>query len=271
VPPQPTSDPHRNLRFGLFELDRKTGELRKRGTRLRLQEQPFRVLAMLVERPGDLVTREELREKLWPEDTFVDFDHGLNTSVNKLRETLGDSAANPRFIETLPKRGYRFIAPIEPDVAESQTASEVVPPEKSGGSELPKISRELTRTLFLLAQVMYLSFYVAALVNFPEIQEILAEWTTRASGALTVLVIVTALAGIPIRFFFLTAVGFDYARFAEKYARLFPVTLTLDLLWAVSPLLTAVHIGLGIPLAVMAALLYLSFGQRTLVHMAYVS
>lgn len=87
-------------------------ELRKRGRKIRLQDQPFQVLAILLERPGEVVTREELRQKLWPADTFVDFDHGLNNAINRLREALCDSAENPLFIETLPRRGYRFIAPI---------------------------------------------------------------------------------------------------------------------------------------------------------------
>src|SRR6266446_5225792 len=100
------------LRFGVFEVDVSSGELRKQGVRIKLQEQPFHVLAVLLERPGEVVTREELRNQNWPADTFVDFDNSLNTAINKLREALGDSADNPRFIETLPRRGYRFIAPV---------------------------------------------------------------------------------------------------------------------------------------------------------------
>src|SRR5438034_2081812 len=102
----------RVLRFGTFEVDLRAGELRKQGVRIKLQEQPFRVLTLLLQRPGEVVTREELRSSTWPADTFVDFDSSLNTSINKLREALGDSADNPRFIETLPRRGYRFIAPV---------------------------------------------------------------------------------------------------------------------------------------------------------------
>ena len=101
------------VRFGVFELDLRLGELRKGGVRLRLQHQAFLVLAALLERPSDLVTRDELRSRLWPADTFVDFDHGLNAVVRRLRETLGDSAVTPRFIETLPRRGYRFVAPVD--------------------------------------------------------------------------------------------------------------------------------------------------------------
>ena len=100
------------LRFGVFEVDVRAGEVRKQGVRIKLQEQPFHVLTVLLQRPGEVVTREELRSENWPADTFVDFDNSLNTAINKLREALGDSADNPRFIETLPRRGYRFIAPV---------------------------------------------------------------------------------------------------------------------------------------------------------------
>ena len=95
-------------RFGVFELDFNTGELRKSGVKLRLQGQPIQVLTLLLERAGAVVTREELRQKLWASDTFVDFDHSLNTAINKVREALGDSASSPRFVETLARRGYRF-------------------------------------------------------------------------------------------------------------------------------------------------------------------
>ena len=103
------------VRFGVFELDCRSGELRKAGVRVSLQEQALQVLTSLLERPGDLVTRDELRQRLWPTGTSGDFDHGLNAVINRLRDTLGDSADSPRFIETLPRRGYRFIAPIESD------------------------------------------------------------------------------------------------------------------------------------------------------------
>src|SRR4051812_7946747 len=99
------------VRFGVFEVDLHTRELRRQGARIKLQDQPFQVLEALIERPGGLVTRDELRHRIWGGDTFVDFDQGLNRAVNKLREALGDAAETPRFIETLPRRGYRFIAP----------------------------------------------------------------------------------------------------------------------------------------------------------------
>jgi Tol biopolymer transport system component/DNA-binding winged helix-turn-helix (wHTH) protein len=107
------------VRFGLFEADLQTGELRKNGVKVPLQGQPFQVCAILLSRSGELVTREELRQEVWPEDTFVDFDHALNTAITKIRVALGDQADNPRFVETLPRRGYRFIAPIEKPILPS--------------------------------------------------------------------------------------------------------------------------------------------------------
>ena len=103
----------RHLRFSVFEVDLRTEELRKQGLKVKLHGQPFQVLAMLLERPGELVTREEIREKLWPGNTFIDFEHSVNNSIRRLREALGDDPAAPRFIETLPRHGYRFIAPVE--------------------------------------------------------------------------------------------------------------------------------------------------------------
>src|SRR5579862_5372227 len=107
------TDPARKVRFDAFEVDLRSGELRKHGIRLKLHGQPFQVLSLLLEHPGDLVTRDELRKKLWPGDTFVDFDTGLNSAVKKLRDALCDSAEEPRYIETLPRRGYRFIAQVQ--------------------------------------------------------------------------------------------------------------------------------------------------------------
>jgi DNA-binding winged helix-turn-helix (wHTH) protein len=104
----------RIIRFGPFEADFDSGELRRDGVKLRLQAQPFQILTMLLEHPREVVTREQIREKLWPQDTFVDFDHSLGTAINKLRSALHDSAETPQFVETLPKRGYRFIGEITP-------------------------------------------------------------------------------------------------------------------------------------------------------------
>src|SRR5215471_18226315 len=100
------------IRFGVFELDLTSGELHKGRTRVKLQDQPLRVLIALLNKPGEIVTREELKQELWPSDTFVDFEHGLRVAVNKLRQALNDDPENPRFLETFPRRGYRFICPV---------------------------------------------------------------------------------------------------------------------------------------------------------------
>src|SRR6202171_1273808 len=120
--PQPSAI----VRFGIFEVDVRFREVRKQGVRIKLQEQPIHVLKVLLERPGEIVTREELRSQIWSADTFVDFDNSLNTSINKLREALGDSAENPRLIETVPRRGYRFIAPITGDTEKRKTTTKAL-------------------------------------------------------------------------------------------------------------------------------------------------
>src|SRR5688500_8090563 len=114
-------------RFGTFEVDLRARELRKGGVRIRLQDQPFEILLMMLERPGEVVTRDELRERLWPAGTYVDFEHSLNAAVKRLRAALGDDADNPRFVETLPRRGYRFIAPLD-------TAEPAVPPLRAAST-----------------------------------------------------------------------------------------------------------------------------------------
>ncbi|MCH6552710.1 MAG: tetratricopeptide repeat protein, partial [Acidobacteria bacterium] len=121
----------RGVRFGVFEVDLRSGELRKQGLKIKLQGQPIQILALLLERPGDVVTREEIQKKLWPADTFVDFEHGLNAAIKKLRAALGDSADSPRFVETLHGRGYRFIAPVEGCPAPPISPS---PPAPAGGT-----------------------------------------------------------------------------------------------------------------------------------------
>lgn len=326
--------------FGVYEADAKSGELRKNGIRIKVQEQPFQILIMLLERPGDIVTREELRQRLWSADTFVDFDHGLNTAINKLREALGDSASNPRFVETLARRGYRLIVPvklIDPPVSSQPVASvaadtkaqpALVPsngqvgPEDPGlgtaqfpdvarvrqpggatpadgvasdlradavgstqfavhgevaagemdpghGLELPLPSRWVPRMLFALIQIMYLVFYGIALVRLDAIPEISSDFLGRANVILIPLVLVTAAIGIALRLYLVTAVSFDFQPLGEKFRRLFPFILPLDQLWALSPFLITMHIGVGAAFAACAALLYVPFSERTLIKMGY--
>src|SRR5579884_3692063 len=136
---RPAELPRQIIRFATFELRTVTRELYKQGTRIRLQIKPFQVLETLLERPGELVTREELRQRLWPSGTFVDFESGLNTAINRLRSALGDSADEPRYIETLPRLGYRFICPVE--VVERDTA----PAIRETGQNEPPAPAELSQ------------------------------------------------------------------------------------------------------------------------------
>jgi DNA-binding winged helix-turn-helix (wHTH) protein len=130
---QPAPSPQ-IFRFGDYALDVRAGELRKSGHRIKLQDQPCQILAILLQHPGEVVTREELREKLWPENTFVDFDHSVNTAVKKLRQALNDEADKPRFIETLPRRGYRFIGVMAERESVNAPASRVATTEESSAS-----------------------------------------------------------------------------------------------------------------------------------------
>jgi len=148
----------RRLRFGIFEADLQTGELRKRGARVRIQEQPFQVLAVLLARPGELVTRDELQRTVWAADTFVDFDHGLNKAINKIREALGDSAESPRFVETVARRGYRFIADVA--VVDLESAS----PVAGAAVDKPKASTHWSwhRTMIAAGVALALASAIAA-------------------------------------------------------------------------------------------------------------
>src|SRR5437899_6697032 len=147
----PSSEAH-IVRFGVFELDLRSGELRKGGRRGHLPEQPLQVLALLLEHPGELVTRDELHQRLWAADTYVDFERGLNAAVKRLRDALGDSADTPQFIETLHRRGYRFIAPIEPRA--SSVARTV---ELPSAREPLTYGRRLLTTVFGSAAVIALA------------------------------------------------------------------------------------------------------------------
>jgi cholera toxin transcriptional activator len=265
------------IRFGVFELDRSAGELRKSGVKLRLQGQPLQVLTVLLERAGQVVTREELQQKLWASDTFVDFDHSLNTAINKVREVLGDSASSPRYVETLARRGYRFIAPLRTDGTTAAVPPPIAGPVDSVATahlhpelEIPIPHRSLTRSLFALIQIMYLCFYLAALFRIHAVQGV-ADSFLPAWGATTLLatVMITAGIGIPLRCYLLSAVGFDHQRLAEKFRRMFPFVLAIDQLWAIAPFLLVPQIGLGAAFAACAALLYLPFSERTLIRMAY--
>lgn len=262
----PSSEIGRNriARFGVFEADLDSRELRKQGRRIRLQDQPFAVLAILLEHPGVVISREDIRQKLWPADTFVDFDHSLNTAVNKIRETLGDSAGSPRFLETVARRGYRFLGEVSWDSSAPQAA---VIQSKSPAPDLPTGHRGFTRSLFVLIQIMYLIFYIEALLHWHGVDQV--SWADANSPLILIAVLVTAGVGIPVRFYLLSAAGFDYALLAEKFRKIFIPLLALDELWAIAPFLILSRIGFGAAFAATAALLYVPFAERTLVRMAY--
>ena len=224
---EPVTDKNRVFRFGLYELDAAAGELRRGGRKIKLQEQPFQVLLLLVERPGTVVTREEIRQALWSDDTFVDFDHSLIPVINKLRDALDDTAANPRFIQTLARRGYRFIAPVELVGGEPAVAapnSTQVPTESSNNrssllthpDELPSAPRGMVRMMFALIQIMYLCFYVISLAKLGSIGRIVEPMVSRPYWIVG-LVLVTAVAGIPTRLYLLASVGFDSRSVSHKF------------------------------------------------------
>lgn len=258
----------RRYRFGVFELDSATGELRRNGLRVKLYAQPLQVLLMMLEHPGEMLTREEICRELWPDGTFVDFEHGVNSAVNRLREALGDKASNPRFVETLARRGYRFVAPVE-RIAPDEEASTATAPGRisilAAPEDLPKISHSVVQTLFLLLQVMYLGFYAGALGNLAEIGELFSPLQL-ATGAFTVMVVTAALL-IPVRTFLLCAVLFHAPGIREKFLKIWRALLPLDGLWSLAPFLLLHHINYGLALASTTLLVYSPFAQRSLILM----
>jgi len=283
--------PARRYRFGVFEADTATGELRRQGLRIKIHAQPFQMLCMMLERPGELLTREDICRELWPDGTFVDYEHGVNSAVNRIREALGDTAGNPRFVETLARRGYRFVAPVERMGAGEDTESQRiefpaptarnqkgVSSETEAGletehgfrilatsEELPKASHRVVTSLFVLLQIMYMGFYVGALANLAEIEELFSP-LPRASEVF-VLLIVTAAILIPVRLFVIFATLFHAPGVRGKFLKIWPFLLVFDELWALSPFLLLHHINFGLALACVTPLVYSPFAQRSLVLM----
>jgi cholera toxin transcriptional activator len=275
----PLEDGRRVYRFGVFEADEAAGELRKHGLRIKLHSQPFQVLLMLLEKPSAIVTREEMRQRLWGNETFVDFDHSLNTAVSKIRDVLGDSASVPRYVETIAGKGYRFLASVttqpppperpKPRLPETEPAPAIPPllttPLLTTPAELPVVPRRLVRTLLLLIQMMYLGFYFGALANLGEIHDIFLETNQPYPTGLLWVLVVTATVLIPVRLFLFSAIALDYRELPSRFAKLFPALLALDLLWAVSPFLLIHHISAGLALGLSAPLVYTPFAQRSLI------
>jgi len=276
--------PARRYRFGVFEADATVAELRRQGVRVKLNAQPFQVLVMLLERPGELLTREEISRELWPDGTFVDYEHGVNSAINRIREALGDTASNPRFVETLARRGYRFVAPVEkiasvddvavteipqpptePSLATSNAEPEILSRLLASPEDLPKTPYPIVQTLFVLLQIMYLGFYVGALANLPEIEDLLSV-LPRATQIYMVMIL-TAGIMIPVRAFVLSMVSLHAPRAREKFLQLWPLLLLLDVVWSLSPFLLLHHINFGLALACTALLVYSPFAQRSLILM----
>lgn len=297
------TQPSGQYRFGLFLADANTGELHKQGLRIRLHAQPFQILLLLLARPGHLLTREEICSELWPDGTFVDYEHGVNSAVNRIREAIGDRASNPRFIETLARRGYRFIAPVarvapyddapevapvtatspdstpvtplpldtsatSPMVAESTSSLTHTGPLQrflAGPSDLPQTPHALVLALFVSLQAMYLAFYVAALANLGEISDLLAS--LGAPAPIFPAVLVSAALLIPVRVFLICAALFRAPAFANRFSKLWPFLLAADALWSLSPFLLLHHMSAGLGLACTTVLLYAPFAQRSLIVM----
>jgi DNA-binding winged helix-turn-helix (wHTH) protein len=282
--PTPDTDAAR-YRFGLFEADAATGELRRQGVRIKLNAQPFQLLCLLLARPGDLLTRDHIARTLWPSETFVDFDHGLNSAINRIREALGDTAANPRFVETLARRGYRFIAPVvkveaqlsaEGAFAAPQPAIDEANPRPTFAGTLLATPEDLPRTphrtvqlLFIGLQLMYVGYYVGALANLPELSTLFGEYisTPALAAKVFVLLIVTATVLIPVRAFLITAALFHAPGFRSRYLLLWPWLLPFDILWSLAPFLLLHHLSFGVALACTPLLVYSPFAQRSLVLM----
>ena len=283
----PQNSPRRLYRFGAFEADEKTGELRKQSRRLAVQGQPLQVLLMLLSRPGELVTRTEIQQALWSDGTFVDFDHGLNTAINKIREALGDSAANPQFVETLAKRGYRFIARVQVEGGsvgggDASPPNTQTPPDAASKTEpaagfaqglltqpdeTPQAPHTVVRLLLLLLQAMYLVFYVESLARVKNVEHVVSKFFLNYFW-MVVVVIVTAAVGIPIRLYLISGATFRPPGFRSNFLKLFPMIFLLDVFWALSPFLLIGKLGFGLALGATAALLYSPFAQRSLVLMA---
>jgi DNA-binding winged helix-turn-helix (wHTH) protein len=284
-----------SLRFEGFELDLKTFELRKEGKRVRLQNQPAKLLAMLALRKGELVTREEIQRALWKDDEFVEFEHGINTAISRIRDALEDNREQPRMVETLPRLGYRFLADVEKvfptnskavDVLQPPapvpsnpnielttplngniaTANDSAAPEPKEFFALP-LPKGLARGLFLFIQFGYLAMYLGAMLELNALERIVAGAGYPPSWLTAPLIMI--MCAIAVRIYLISAVGWGHPDAGRKFHQLFPALLVLDAIWAASPLLVTDLLTRGIALAGVAGLAYLPFAQRTLVRTLY--
>lgn len=294
----PQSQPAR-VRFESFELDCITGELFKDGSRLKLQDQPSRLLILLVSRAGMLVTRDEIQEALWEDGQFVEFEHAINVAVKKIREALNDDPLKPRMLETLPRKGYRFIAPVEaiaspvtssavevktvipiPEVGQAPvTLKEAVLPlppqiqtrieENAPDRDEETLEREFAlpaipaRILFLTVQVMYLTIYSLALIHMYDVASVLA---VAGVGWLAAPLLIGAAGSIPVRLYLMFTVGLGHPAAGMKYRRMLPYLMPWDWIWAASPFLSVRTIGPQWALVFSAVLVYPPISQLILMR-----
>jgi cholera toxin transcriptional activator len=251
------------LRFESFELDLLTGELCKEGFRIHLQDQPARLLALLASRSGKLVTRDEIQHELWKDGEFVEFEHGINTAILRIRKALDDTSETPRIIQTLPRKGYKFIAVV--DIVEPVAPPVPDPNGKKGEKEfvLP-VSTNLSRSLFLLAQVPYVGSYLAAFYYLDQLDAALGRTFAFIPVSYSLpAVLVLALVGFAVRIYLIGLVGWGHTDAGPRYRKLFPFLFVLDALWAATPLLIQ-KVGDLLPWAGLILMAWLIFGQRTL-------
>jgi DNA-binding winged helix-turn-helix (wHTH) protein len=282
----PQSQPAR-VRFESFELDCITGELFKDGSRLKLQDQPARLLILLVSRAGTLVTRDEIQESLWEDGQFVEFEHAINVAVKKIREALNDDPLKPRLLETLPRKGYRFIAPVEAmespvkPVAAEATAVRPVPEVEPTPLFQTKIERndpdpdEATlerefalpatpaRILFITVQMMYLTIYSLSLIHMYAVASVLG---TAGLGWLATPLLIGATGSIPVRLYLIFTVGLGHPAAGMKYRRMLPYLMPWDWIWAASPFLAVHTIGPELALVLSAVLVYPPISQLILMR-----
>jgi DNA-binding winged helix-turn-helix (wHTH) protein len=294
----PQSQPAR-VRFEPYELDCITGELFKDGSRLKLQDQPARLLILLVSRAGTLVTRDEIQEALWEDGQFVEFEHAINVAIKKIREALNDDPLKPRMLETLPRKGYRFIAPVKavenpvnsvaveanvvPSMPEVEPTpltvkEDLLPPPAQIQTKIEKkdpepdeetLEREFAlpatpaRILFLTVQVMYLTIYSLALIHMYDIASVLG---TAGVGWLAAPLLIGAAGSIPVRLYLIFTVGLGHPAAGIKYRRMLPYLMPWDWIWAASPFLAVHTIGPQWALVLSAVLVYPPISQVILMR-----
>lgn len=247
------------IRFDAFELNLHTGELHKDGRPIRLQDQPAKLLTLLATRPGEVVTRDEIQQQLWNDGEFVEFEHAVNTAIRKIRVALDDDADRPRIIQTLPRKGYRFIAPVEGESLQTKPIA-----DGQGEFVLP-VSVNSSRLLFFLAQVPYIAIYLAVFYYWYNLDSALAS----TFGFVPVefsrpFLQMLALIGFTIRVYLICLVGWGHSDAGPRYRKLFPYLLPLDAVYAATPLLAQQWAGPLVSWAGLILMGWLIFGQRSL-------